>query len=80
MGRGIDLKGLDTVVDLETRASLSETVQVLGRVSRTGMKNVGTYIQLVDADFSTVLKNYEKKMEKRFFDTYFTDIKIKEFY
>ena len=80
LGRGIDLKGLDTVVDLETRASLSETVQVLGRVSRTGMKNVGTYIQLIDADFSTVLKNYEKKMEKRFFDTYFTDIKIKEFY
>ena len=80
LGRGIDLKGLDTVVDLETRASLSETVQVLGRVSRTGMKNIGTYIQLVDADFPVVLRNYKNKMEKRFFDTYFTDIKIKEFY
>ena len=48
MGRGIDLKGLDIIVDMESRASESETIQVIGRVSRTGMKTVGTYISLID--------------------------------
>lgn len=75
LGRGIDLKGLDTVVDFETRNSRSATSQVVGRVSRTGMKNVGTYIQLVDLSFPIVKKNYYSKKDKEFFDQFFTDIK-----
>lgn len=62
MGRAIDLKGLDIIVDLETRASESETVQTIGRVSRTGMKTVGTYISLVDYSIGTVKDNYLKKI------------------
>ncbi len=77
LGRGIDLTGLDTIVDFETRNSKSATAQVVGRVSRTGMKNVGTYIQLVDYGFPTVIRNYERKLKGNFFDEFFTDIKIK---
>lgn len=62
MGRGIDLKGLDIIVDLETRASETETVQTIGRVSRAGMKTVGTYISLVDYSIGTVKDNYIKKI------------------
>lgn len=80
LGRGIDLKGLDTVVDLETRNSKSETVQVIGRVSRTGMTNVGTYIQLIDTAFETVKRNFETKMKYDFFDDHFTDMKVKEYF
>ena len=80
LGRGIDLKGLDTVIDLETRNSKPETVQVIGRVSRTGMKNVGTYIQLVDVAFDTTKRNFEYKMKYNFFDEHFTDIKVKEYF
>ena len=80
LGRGIDLKGLDTVVDLETRNSKSETVQVIGRVSRTGMTNVGTYIQLIDIAFETVKRNFETKMKYHFFDDHFTDMKVKEYF
>ena len=68
MGRGIDLKGLDIIVDLETRASESEMTQVIGRVSRSGMKNVGTYIWLIDYSFNTVRRNYENKVNNGFFD------------
>lgn len=62
MGRGIDLKGLDIIVDLETRASESETIQTIGRVSRAGMKTVGTYVSLVDYSIGTVKDNYLKKV------------------
>lgn len=76
LGRGIDLKGLDTVIDFETRSSKSATNQVIGRVSRTGMKNVGTYIQFVDTAFPVVKRNYDRKVKDGFFDELFTDIKI----
>ena len=78
LGRGIDLKGLDTVVDLETRNSRSATNQVIGRVSRKGMKNVGTYIQFVDMSFPTVARNYNSKMDKGFFEEFFSNIKVKD--
>ena len=78
LGRGIDLKGLDTVLDFETRNSKSATSQVVGRVSRTGMKNVGTYIQFVDYSFPTVKDNYERKMTHEFFHQFFTDIKVRD--
>lgn len=75
MGRGIDLKGLDIIVDLETRASESETTQVIGRVSRTGMKNVGTYISLVDYSIGTVKDNYLRKLQGGFYKEHLTKIK-----
>lgn len=78
LGRGVDLNGLDVVVDLETRASLSKTTQVVGRVSRSGMKNVGTYICFVDTAFPTVLRNYQHKINIDFYDDMFTSIKIME--
>lgn len=74
LGRGIDLKGLDIIVDLETRASESETTQVIGRVSRSGMKNVGTYISFVDYSISTVKENYLGKVTNGFFKEHLTDI------
>ena len=77
MGRGVDLEGLDTVVDFETRASMSTTSQVIGRVSRTGMKTVGTYIQFVDVSFPVVKRNYSIKMKRNAFEQFFTDIKVK---
>ena len=73
MGRGIDLKGLDIIVDMETRASESETTQVIGRVSRTGMKTVGTYIQLIDYSIGTVKDNYLKKLQNGFFKEHLTE-------
>lgn len=75
MGRGIDLKGLDIIVDLETRASETETEQVIGRVSRSGMKTVGTYISLVDYSIGTVKDNYLKKIESGLFKQHLTEIK-----
>lgn len=75
MGRGIDLKNLDVIVDLETRASLSKTTQVVGRVSRTGMKNVGIYINFIDYAFPTVIRNFERKIDSNFYDEMFTNIK-----
>lgn len=75
LGRGVDLKGLDTVVDIETRNSKSATSQVIGRVSRTGMKNIGTYIQFVDNSFVTTKRNYDMKNEKGFFEEFFSNIK-----
>lgn len=72
LGRGIDLKGLDIIVDLETRASESEATQVIGRVSRTGMKNVGTYIQLIDHSFDTVVRNYNNKVNNGFWSEHLT--------
>ena len=75
LGRGVDLEGLDTVIDIETRNSKSATSQVIGRVSRTGMKNVGTYIQFVDNSFITTKRNYDIKNEKGFFEEFFSDIK-----
>ena len=75
LGRGVDLKKLDTVIDIETRNSKSATSQVIGRVSRTGMKNVGTYIQFVDNSFVTTKRNYDIKNEKGFFDEFFSNIK-----
>lgn len=74
LGRGVDLKGLDTVVDFETRNSLSSTTQVVGRVSRTGMKNVGTYIQFVDEGLPIPLKNYTTKLQSGFYNELFTKI------
>lgn len=73
MGRGLDLKGLDTVVDFETRNSVSVTKQVVGRVSRSGMKNVGTYIQFVDKGFPVPLRNYLTKLRDGVFNEEFTD-------
>lgn len=75
LGRGIDLKGLDTIVDLETRNSLSETTQLVGRVSRTGMSTVGTYFQFVDVGFPITNKNYFKKKREGYYEKEFTDIK-----
>lgn len=75
MGRGIDLKGLDLIIDLETRASESETTQVIGRVSRSGMKNVGTYISLIDYSIGTVKDNYLRKVSNNFFKEHLTNIK-----
>ena len=74
LGRGIDLKGLDIIVDLETRASESEATQVIGRVSRVGMKNVGTYIQLIDHSFSTVVRNYDNKINNGFWYEHLTKV------
>ena len=78
MGRGVDIKGLDTIVDLETRASRSNTSQVIGRVSRTGMKNIGTYIQLVDTTFEVPLRNFWSKENKDFFSDFFSEKEIIE--
>ena len=78
MGRGVDIKGLDTIVDLETRASRSNTSQVIGRVSRTGMENIGTYIQIVDATFDIPVRNFWSKENKGFFDDFFSDKEIIE--
>ena len=78
MGRGVDIKGLDTIIDLETRASKSATSQVIGRVSRTGMKNIGTYIQIVDGSFDVPLRNYRVKDNGGFFDDFFSDQKVIE--
>ena len=75
-GRGVDIKGLDTLVDFETRNSKSTTSQLIGRVSRTGMKNAGTYIQFVDYGFETPRRNYENKMRYKFFDRFFTEIDV----
>lgn len=75
MGRGIDLKGLDIIVDLETRASKSESAQVIGRVSRVGMTTVGTYIGVVDTAFETVKRNHDNKMNYGFYDEQLTKIK-----
>lgn len=75
LGRGIDLKGLDIIVDLETRASESEMTQVIGRVSRSGMKNVGTYIQLIDYSIGTVKDNYIKNIESGFYNEHLTTTK-----
>lgn len=75
MGRGIDLRGLDIVVDMETRYSKSNTVQVVGRVSRTGMKNVGTYVSFIDTAFPTVLRNHEFKVSSGLYDSLFTNTK-----
>ena len=65
---------MDTVVDFETRNSLSSTTQVVGRVSRTGMKNVGTYIQFVDEGLPIPLKNYTTKLQSGFYNELFTKI------
>lgn len=65
-------------MDLETRNSRSATNQVIGRVSRKGMKNVGTYIQFVDMSFPTVARNYNSKMDKGFFEEFFSNIKVKD--
>ena len=75
LGRGIDLKDLDIVVDFETRASLSKTTQVVGRVSRSGAKFPGTYISFVDTSFETVVRNYNHKIESGFYESMFTNIK-----
>ena len=53
---------------------------MIGRVSRTGMTNVGTYIQLIDTAFETVNRNFETKMKYDFFDDHFTDMKVKEYF
>lgn len=76
MGRGIDLRNLDTLVDFETRNSISSTEQVIGRVSRMGMENIGTYIQFVDESFPVVKRNFDKKNDKCYFDTLLTNIKV----
>lgn len=76
LGRGIDLKDLDIVVDLETRASLSKTTQVIGRVSRSGTKFPGTYILFVDTAFPTVARNYQFKLDNEFFDSQFTNMRV----
>lgn len=74
LGRGVDLSGLDTLVDFETRHSFSVTKQVIGRVSRSGMKNVGTYIQFIDKGFHIPLRNYNHKKKHNVFDEEFTKI------
>ena len=42
------------------------------------MKNVGTYIQFVDMSFPTVARNYNSKMDKGFFEEFFSNIKVKD--
>lgn len=76
LGRGIDLKDLDVVVDLETRASFSVTTQVIGRVSRTGAKQPGLYVNFVDTAFQTVTRNFNFKVEKGLYDQLFTTMKV----
>lgn len=74
LGRGVDLENLDTLVDFETRSSLSRTEQLIGRVSRTGAKTVGSYIQFIDDAFFVCKRNHNTKMKHGFYDNLFTEI------
>ena len=74
LGRGVDLANLDTLIDFETRSSLSRTEQLIGRVSRTGAATVGTYIQFIDDAFFICRRNHETKVRHGFYDKMFTKI------
>ena len=74
LGRGVDLANLDTLIDFETRSSLSRTEQLIGRVSRTGAATVGTYIQFIDDAFYVCRRNHETKVRHGFYDKMFTKI------
>lgn len=74
LGRGVDLANLDTLIDFETRSSLSRTEQLIGRISRTGAKTVGTYIQFIDDAFFVCKRNHHTKVRHGFYEKLFTKI------